>query len=94
MITLTFAIICLCWGSVSLYFLWRFVQARIGPQRHWNLPSLVCAVAPIGWVVAPARELHWLPRAETTPLLALSFSIGFLAVLIILNFEAQAHRRK
>lgn len=93
MITATFTTICLCWGSVSIYFVWRFIQYRVGPQQRWNWPSLVCAVAPVGWVVAPARELHWLPRESTTPLLALSFAIGILAVLIILNFERQVHRK-
>jgi len=92
MISLTFGCICACWGSVSLYFVWRFIQHRIGPSKRWNWPSLVCAVGPIGWVVAPARELHWLPRAGATPLLALSFAFGFLAVLIVLNFERQVHR--
>lgn len=89
MITAVFGTICLCWGFVSVYFLWRFIRFRLGPMRSWSWPSLVCAVAPLGWVVAPARELHWLPRVGASPMLALSFSIGILAVLIILNFERQ-----
>lgn len=92
MITLIFVITFGSWFTVSAYFIHRFVLHRLGPKKRWNWPSLVCAVAPIGWIVAPARELHWLPRWGASPLLALSFAIGLLALLIIANFERQAPR--
>ncbi len=85
MIAFTFTLIALLFGAVSLYHLWRFVLRGFAP-------SVVSAFMPVGWVLVVARELKWMPRDFTTPLLALAFVVGLVAVLIILNHEAQQPR--
>lgn len=75
-------------SAISLYFTWRFFL-------HRRIPSLICAFLPVGWVVAVARELHWIHHhiAEygpmTTVMLALAPLAGLVGCLLIFNFEQQ-----
>jgi len=90
MITATFILIMATHTFVSLYFGWRFVRQQwFSPIRRWNYPALICTILPWGWVIAPARELHWLRRPPTTWLLALGATVGVLAVYIIVRWETQ-----
>lgn len=84
MTSLILLAIAVLFGSMSLYFAWRFILSD-----GKRLPSLVCALLPIGWVLVAARELKLFPRWSTTPLLALALCVGIVGVLIIVNFESQ-----
>lgn len=85
MIALTFAFIALLWGSLSLYFAWRWFLRR-RPQ------SIVIALAMLSPVVHVARELHWLPRLPTSIFLASAVSIGVLGVVVVLHHEVPRPR--
>jgi presenilin-like A22 family membrane protease len=82
MISLIFAVVAVCWGALSAYFVWRFVLRR-KPQ------SAVIALACLGWPVMVARELRWYPRALTTPLLGLAVIGGLVGVAIVWQWESQ-----
>lgn len=81
MIAFTFAVIAICWGSLSLYFLWRLVLRRM-------MQSLIIAFACAAPVVLVARELKWMPRPPTSVFLAAVLVLGVLGVFIILRAEA------
>lgn len=82
MIYALFTFIAACHLFISIYFVDRFLFRR----QH---TSLICALHPLGWVLVIARELRWLPRPFTTPLIAASLTMGIFAVCVILYNEAQ-----
>lgn len=82
MISVLFACIALEWGLLAAYFAYRFATRR-KPQ------SVIIALACLGWPVAVARELGWLRRLYTTPLIAFAFVAGLVGVLIVWHWESQ-----
>ncbi|MET0403050.1 MAG: hypothetical protein ABW123_11635 [Cystobacter sp.] len=102
MISTLFAIGILGNGVCALVFLLNFAKPR--PRRSFTQnddgvvvtyrivrhpASLVCAGQAVGWCVALAREMYWLPRSVTTPLISLGIPLGLLGALIVLNSRRQ-----
>jgi hypothetical protein len=85
LIAIVFTTTFLCYSALTVYFLrrWRL--------RH-KLPSLMVALLPLGWVVAAARELKWVPRWGAAPILAGAFAFGLVAVSVILWWELHQPR--
>lgn len=80
-----FAILGFCNFFQVAYFFWRFLLYR-------KPPSLICAIMPLGWIVATARELRWLPQSFTAVILASGMVVGVFGMVVILNHETQQKR--
>lgn len=73
------------YGSITVYFCWRYYLRR-------RLPSLVCALMPLGWVVAYALEIHRIPERFLPLLFIASFVVGLISLSIIINHETQREK--
>ena len=80
--TFLFIYIAICFGLVSLYFLWQFILYR-------DIRTLLWTVLPMGWVLVVARELKWWPRDWTTPLIAIALIVATFCVWAIYHHESQ-----
>lgn len=80
-----FSLLALEYGFLTLFFFYRFVRYR-------RLPSLVCAVLPVGWVLLMLREMKVLPRDATSVFISLGLVVGALSCLVILYYESQQER--
>lgn len=88
MIRATFAVgVLLSLASAGVLAL-NFIAPPPGKRRHPG--SLVVGYLALGWGVALAREMNWLPRAPTTVMIAGSLPFLFLALLILVNSRRQA----
>lgn len=73
-------IIAAAYGSITLYFCWRYYLRR-------RLPSLVCAFMPLGWVAAFGLQVERLPREWLPFLFILGLLIAGVSIYIISNHE-------
>lgn len=74
-----------CYTFMAVYFVWRFILYK-------KPPSLVCAIMPLGWLVAIARELRWFPVNFTVVLMSAGMTLGVMGVSIILYHESQQQK--
>jgi FtsH-binding integral membrane protein len=73
-------VLALAFGLITIYFCWRYYLRR-------RLPSLVCAVMPIGWIAAFGLQIERLQK-EWLPLLFLAgLSVAGVSLYIIINHE-------
>jgi FtsH-binding integral membrane protein len=82
MTTTLFGTIILAYGLITLYFCWRFYLRR-------RLPSLVCALMPVGWIVAFGLQLNHIGPEWLPVLFILSLCIAGLSITIIVHHELQ-----
>ena len=73
------------YGSITLYFCWRYYLRR-------RLPSLVCAFMPLGWVVAFALQAGHLSKGWLPLLFALSLLVAIVSIYIIVDHEVKRDR--
>jgi len=67
-------------GSVTLYFTWRYYLRR-------RDPSLVCALMPLGWVAAFALQVERLPADMTPWLFTVGMCVAVWSIYIIVRHE-------
>lgn len=67
--------------ALAVYFGWRF-------WLHRRLPSLLCAVLPIGWVLFVANVAGWMSDSIAGELMPLGLALGVFGVATITVFEA------
>lgn len=68
--------------ALTVYFGWRF-------WLHRRLPSLLCAILPIGWALFIAQSAGWLADYVTRGLFSISLVVGVFGVMTIVVFETK-----
>lgn len=104
MVRATFALGILFNGATAVVFFLNFVRPQLRAcllpdasggegvlayRRYRHPASLICANLALGWCVALAREMQWLPRPVTSVFIAAAIPMGLLGLLIVLNARRQ-----
>lgn len=83
--TILLSILAVTFGSITLYFCWRYYLRR-------RQPSLVCALMPLGWVVAFALQENRVPADMLPVLFGLGMLVAGWSIYIITKHELARER--
>lgn len=84
----TFIVFLLNYYRPRTYLVWT-AEGRQRTKKMGHPASLVCAWHSLGWAVALARELQWLPRTATTFAISAAIPLSLLGLMIVLNARRQ-----
>jgi FtsH-binding integral membrane protein len=79
------AILTAAYGSITIYFCWRYYLRR-------RLPSLVCAFMPLGWVVAFGLQIEEIDHSWLPALFVISMLVVAISLYIIVSHEMSRER--